>query len=179
VTQKQEDAFKEAFMRYYGQIHRHLHRLLGNKEEADDVAQLVFMRFHEHFAEVEPDKAKAWLYKTATRHGLNTLRGKKRFRRWQEKAKHQPMTPQDEQRPPEELLLEQDERAHVRATLSKLAPRDARILSLFFSGLKSYKEIAEEIDVQPGSVGTLLARAKRAFKKEYASSPHTPARRNP
>ena len=59
--------------------------------------------------------------------------------------------------------LERDEeRERVRKVLSRMPERSREILMLRYSGF-SYREIAGEVGVAPGSVGTLLARAERRF----------------
>jgi RNA polymerase sigma-70 factor (ECF subfamily) len=63
-------------------------------------------------------------------------------------------------------LLRAEERARVRAALARLSERQSQLLLLRHAGL-AYTEIAAIVDVAPGSVGTLLARAKRAFIAEY------------
>jgi RNA polymerase sigma-70 factor, ECF subfamily len=50
----------------------------------------------------------------------------------------------------------------VRAAIAELPERQGRLLLLRYAGL-SYVEIASALEVAPGSVGTLLARAERAF----------------
>jgi RNA polymerase sigma-70 factor (ECF subfamily) len=51
----------------------------------------------------------------------------------------------------------------VAAALSRLPPRDQRLLRLFFYEGKKYREIAAEVGVSVNSVGPLLARALDAF----------------
>jgi RNA polymerase sigma-70 factor (ECF subfamily) len=58
------------------------------------------------------------------------------------------------------------ERQQVQAALSAMKPRSAQILILRHSGL-SYAEIAAALNVGVNSVGTLLVRAEKEFKKQY------------
>ena len=66
----------------------------------------------------------------------------------------------------EETPAEQVERADrvamVRHALLQLSDRDRKLLLLREEGF-AYKELAEAIGVDPSSVGTLLARARRRF----------------
>lgn len=57
--------------------------------------------------------------------------------------------------------------------LAALAPRQTELLILRASGL-SYDELAAALELNPASVGTLLARAQRAFRKEYLNRYGTP-----
>jgi RNA polymerase sigma-70 factor (ECF subfamily) len=53
-----------------------------------------------------------------------------------------------------------------------MRPRAAQVLVLRHSGL-SYAEIAAAMNVAVGSVGTLLARAEKAFERHYRALEET------
>ena len=55
------------------------------------------------------------------------------------------------------------------AALAELPPQQAQLLMLRHAGL-SYKELALALDVAPTSIGTLLARAERAFEARYRAT---------
>ena len=57
----------------------------------------------------------------------------------------------------------------MRRALLHLPERQRDCLVLRAEGL-SYAEIAASVGVAPGSVGTILARAERAFKTEFLAS---------
>jgi RNA polymerase sigma-70 factor (ECF subfamily) len=57
-------------------------------------------------------------------------------------------------------------RAQVRQALQGMSPRAAQVLVLRQAGL-SYAELAAALEVAPGSVGTLLARAEREFAAQF------------
>ena len=67
---------------------------------------------------------------------------------------------------PEAAAVQSDERRRVRETLAQLDPQQAQLLVLRHAGL-AYKELAQALDVAPTSIGTLLARAERAFEARY------------
>jgi RNA polymerase sigma-70 factor (ECF subfamily) len=50
--------------------------------------------------------------------------------------------------------------------LAALKPRDARLLLLRSNGM-SYRELANTLGIQPGSVGSTLARAEQEFERRY------------
>jgi RNA polymerase sigma-70 factor, ECF subfamily len=50
--------------------------------------------------------------------------------------------------------------------LAAVAPRQGELLALRSQGL-SYDELASVLNLNPASVGTLLSRAQKAFRKEY------------
>ena len=54
----------------------------------------------------------------------------------------------------------------MRRALDRVPERDRHLLLLRAEGY-SYREIAAALQIQETSVGTLLARAKRAFRDNY------------
>jgi RNA polymerase sigma factor (sigma-70 family) len=54
----------------------------------------------------------------------------------------------------------------VRQVLAKMKPRSAKLLHLRYSGL-SYSELAEALQIAPGSVGKFLSRAEDEFERIY------------
>lgn len=67
---------------------------------------------------------------------------------------------------PEEAHAAAEERGQVRQVLATLQERQSELLILRSSGL-SYEELADALALNPASVGTLLARAQQAFRKEF------------
>lgn len=57
-------------------------------------------------------------------------------------------------------------RIEVEDILSYLPWKDQMLLKMRMAGL-SYAEIAEAMDISSGSVGTMLSRAMKKFRKEY------------
>lgn len=64
------------------------------------------------------------------------------------------------------MLEQTEERARVRQALGALKTDQVALILLRAEGL-SYAELAAALRLKQGSVGTLLARAEEAFRKEY------------
>jgi RNA polymerase sigma-70 factor (ECF subfamily) len=67
---------------------------------------------------------------------------------------------------PEEICAAGEEQERVRFVLTVLDSRQAELLLLRSHGL-SYDELAAALNLNVASIGTLLSRAERAFRKEY------------
>lgn len=157
-----ELAFARLFERYWEGVVRVLVRLLGDAEAAGDLAQDVFVQLLRR----PPDGSvplRAWLYRVAINLGYNALRAERRRRHREDAASA--LEALAGQTPAEEAGRA-EERDAVRRVLARLPERQRLCLALRAEGL-SYAEIAAALGVAPGSVGTLLARAERAFKAEY------------
>jgi RNA polymerase sigma-70 factor (ECF subfamily) len=61
------------------------------------------------------------------------------------------------------------EAIHVRATLSRLKPKQRAILALALGEGLSYEEIAEALGIPIGTVGSRLSAAREAFRKAWGN----------
>jgi RNA polymerase sigma-70 factor (ECF subfamily) len=165
----QESAtFDALFQQYWPRLCEMLFRLTGDLHEAEDLALEAFMRLYQRPPENEQNLA-GWLYRVATNLGLNALRARKRRLGYEAQAgAYSNFITADSGggQDPAQALEQSQERQRVRAVLASLKPRSATLLLLRYSDL-SYAEIAAALQIAPGSVGTLLARAEREFVKQY------------
>jgi len=161
----QQARFDDLFQEYWNRICRVIYQVVGDWDEAEDLAVDTFWRWYRHPPEHQ-DNPGGWLYRVATNLGLNALRARKRRQYYEEQAGVQELglAPVDTAAEAAQSL----EGQRVRAALARLKPRSAQLLILRHSG-QSYTEIAATIGVAPGSVGTLLARAEQEFETVFLS----------
>lgn len=153
--------YDRVFHELYPVLFRYLHRMTGDADAAEDAAQEAFVRLTEQ--SLPENEARPWLFTVATNLVRDRARKASRHRRLEP---HVPRT-----KPPTapDVSAERKERiAMVRTALEQLSERDQTMLLMREEGFK-YAEIAEAVDVAPGSVGTLLARAARRFEKTYTA----------
>lgn len=154
-------SFERLFSREYARVVAIAQRVLGDRGEAEDVAQEVFLAFHRRHA---PDAAyaSAWLHSAAVHRALNVVRGKRRRLRREATQVAVAATPVAD---PQEVVAVAETRREVRAALARLPARNSAVLALRYSGL-SYGEVAAALGVGVGQVGTMLRRAEAQFRKE-------------
>jgi RNA polymerase sigma-70 factor (ECF subfamily) len=163
------EAFERLFLRHYPRVYGVLCRLTGRPDEAEDLALEAFWRLWRQGNEFEGTAAEAWLYKVASNLGYNALRADGRRTNYESQAGLQELQEKEGYDPP--AAYERRERIEqVRETLRRMAPRQAQLLALRYSGL-SYRELADVIGVAPGSIGTLLARAEAEFETLFFGKP--------
>ena len=156
-----DQSFEALFAAEYGRVAGIANRVLADPQEAEDVAQEVFIDFHRlHSASAQ--YAPAWLHRAAAHAALNRLRG---ARRRQRREVAQAAEESDRTIDPQEMLEVSEDRRQVRQALARLAPKPAAVLVLRASGL-TYAEVAQALGVGIGQVGTLLRRAEAALRKE-------------
>lgn len=161
-----EEIFDSIFHTYWSKVRSLLAGLVGDADEAEDLALEVFWRLYKKPpADFDPQRLGGWIYRVATNLGYNALRAQKRRRHYEESAGierlEHTLTPN-----PAQELDKAEQRRHIRLALSQMKPRSAQILALRYSDL-SYAEIAAALNISPTSIGTLLARAEREFEKRY------------
>lgn len=168
-----EAGFEEFFLENFPGVFRLLFRVTGSRQEAEDLAQEAFLRLLRRLRTegdaVAPTDAVApiaWTYRVALNLAYNRLRDTGRRRRRLEELGAVLSDPGARPGGPDESLLRERERDEVRFVLGLLPERQARLLLLRNSGL-SYRQIAEVLEVAPGSIGTLLARAEGAFATRF------------
>jgi len=150
--------FDSIFDQHYPPLVRYCHRLTGDGDVAEDIAQESLVRLFDHQVRGSDAGTRAWLFKTATHLVRDRYRVQKNRVRL---LAENPVRPSEPESPV--LRLERAEaRDQARMALDSLASRDREILLMRYAGF-SYREIAEAIGVAATSIGTLLSRAERRF----------------
>ncbi|MGH2514882.1 MAG: RNA polymerase sigma factor [Ktedonobacterales bacterium] len=162
VNPHHDASFERLFRQYYGPVRQLLYRMLGD-EAADDIAQETFLALYNHPPQprMDEDTIRAWLFRVALNRGYNALRAR---RRGAANLAEMDTDVPDSALDPETETLRSEEREYVRAALAMLPERQAKLLLLRQQEGLKYAEIAAILDVAPGSIGTLLVRAERAFQ---------------
>ncbi len=171
------DRFEDTFRRSYPRLVGVAWRVLRDRAEAEDVAQETLARLADAAVLDRPDdEVDAWLTRVCLNRASNALRGRTRSAdRHDRSARLAPPPPPDD---PATAVADADERARVRDALAGLPHRQRAVLVLRHAGY-AYAEIAAAVEVAPGSVGTLLARAERAFRAAYTEPVAAPEAAHP
>jgi RNA polymerase sigma-70 factor, ECF subfamily len=159
-------AFDEVYARFGEMVYNLAARLAGNREEAADLAQEVFLRIYRHLGSFGGRSTlKTWVFRIAVNHCRDRL------------SRHVPMMQSiddgveeggvaiaDPARGPEELAVAADEGRRVTAGLARLPQvfREAVVLR-DLEGL-SYEEIAEVLRVRVGTVRSRIARGREQLR---------------
>ncbi len=153
-------SFEALFRLEYPRVIGIARRIVRDIEEAEDVAQDVFVSFYRKHP-ADAGYAPAWLHAAAAHTALNVIRSRERRGRRETAHAREVDVIVEPQRAAEVT----ETRAEVRAALARLDERSASLLSLRYSGL-SYDEIAAALGLRKSSIGTLLSRAEDAFRRE-------------
>ncbi len=155
--------FDATFDELYPPLVRYCHRLTGDGDVAEDVAQEALVRLFTHGVQGPVPALRVWVFKTATHLVRDRYRVEENRKRL---LQVNPVTPAPSESP-DRQLERMEERDRVRSALEALPERDREILLMRYEGF-SYKDVAEAVGVASTSVGTLLARAERRLAAALA-----------
>lgn len=150
--------------RHLGPVLALAFRMLGDRAEAEDVAQDAMLRLWRIADSWEPGRAKVstWLHRITANLCIDRLR-KKRGRNTEE------MPELADERPGVESQLQQtDQTEAIQHALAKLPTRQRLALTLKFLEERNNPDIAEIMDISVDAVESLIARGKRALASHLA-----------
>jgi len=152
--------FDAVFFAHYPRITRVIARIIVEPARAEELAVDAFWKLW-RTPQAHGEAALGWLHRTAIRLALDELRRRARRARYERLLQlgPQPQTPAD-------LFSATEEQGRVRRVLAALPAQQAEMLLLRSDGFQ-YDELARALSINPASVGTLLSRAREAFRKEY------------
>jgi RNA polymerase sigma factor (sigma-70 family) len=172
-----DDPFERAFHRRYGELYGLAYRVLGDRLEAEEIAQETFLRLTGAEVLDRPaDEIAAWLRRVCLNLAFNRARDERRARARLERVGQLELADAGaDGEEPERAFVRREEQAAVRRALAALPERQRECLLLRHSGC-SYAEIAASLGIAVGSVGVILARAERAFRESYRERENGPSR---
>lgn len=165
-----ESAFEELVGRHQQRVFRLLMRMMGNREEAEDVAQETFLSLHRHGRRFRAEaRFSTFVYRVAANAALNRRRSLGRSRARIDKLKVRteagddlPVSPRN----PEDATAGAELTARVREALQNLSPSLRMPVILYDIEGLSYGEIAKVLGIAEGTVKSRIHRARRALREE-------------
>ncbi|NOR20637.1 MAG: sigma-70 family RNA polymerase sigma factor [Xanthomonadales bacterium] len=135
------------------------YRILGNKDDAADATQVVFLKVFEHIADYDPEfKFFSWIYRIAINESLNQVKK----RRKQESLADSQASPW---RGPAEELDSARLSSRVQAALMQLNEDYRTVVVLKHISGCSYQQIGEILQLPEKTVKSRLYSARQLMKK--------------
>ena len=174
VRDGDQKAFAELVERYQHRLLAVMHHLVGNTEEAEDLAQEVFLRVYRNREKYSPTaKFATWLFKIANNLALNALRNRTRrvalsldtntansSGNW---PAQQLATSRDQ--PPTHRLQQRELEEVIRRALDELNERQRMAVILNKYEDMDYQEIAAVMGLSMKAVKSLLCRARMKLRQ--------------
>lgn len=172
IRKGDESGFEEIVKEHSGKLVGLAWRLVGSREDAEELAQEAFLRLHRSLPAFRGDSlVGTWLYRTTTRLAIDFLRRERIKRKVfffrQDNDSPDPVELASEPlRNPGRELQSQEAMQSLRRSLQKLSARQQAIFTLrHYEGLP-LKEIAAHLGLETGTVKAHLHRAVTQLRKD-------------
>jgi RNA polymerase sigma-70 factor (ECF subfamily) len=168
LSQDDTEAFGQLFLRYERTVLNLTWRLLGEREEAEDVKQEAFLRVLTKAEQFRGDCSfKTWILRIAHNLCCSALRRRQR-RPEVDPLDEMVLEPREEQvdANPEAHLLRRELAAQVQAALQALPEHHRAMIVLREMEGLTYDEIAEALGCTRNAVKVRLHRAREALRKK-------------
>ena len=158
-----ESRYNQWVREHYRFLLRSAWALTGSRAVAEDVVQDCFTSAWKHRKQLrDASLARAWLFQIMRRHALRHIA-----------PQPQSLDDDPEQATPDDGLSGLDDQLDVVKALTRIAPIHREVLVLFYFDDMPTAQMAEALDVAPGTVLSRLARAREALKAALRPSPAT------
>lgn len=165
-------AFEQLVRQYKGLVFKAAYRMMGNREDAEDQAQEVFLKIYRGISDLDdPTTLTTWIYRITMNTCLDALRKERRGGRMQplfgsDQDEGEKSIYQDQHTPtPEETVLSSEIRRCLEETLGQLDPSSRAILVLRDVEDRPYDEIAKVLGIGLSAVKMRIHRTRLAFRQ--------------
>jgi RNA polymerase sigma-70 factor, ECF subfamily len=177
LQQRDEKAFEEVVRRYQHKVYNLVYRMLGNREEAEDIAQEVFVTVFKSIDSFRGEaKFSTWLYRIAANHCKNRMKylGRRNYKSTSEldeateRELHQNGTIRSHNDAPDTVLEGLQLERIVQDGIATLEEEHRELIVLRDVEDLSYEEIGSITGLADGTVKSRLHRARMALKDYMA-----------
>ena len=173
-----ETAYRELLRRYERPVLSLIHRMVRDRELAEDLAQDTFVKVLNALDRYRPEfKFSSWIFKIAHNTALDWLRKRELPTLSLDGAPDavsadaqeatRPLVASDEPSPAD-FTAGNELRDQLEAAISLLRPEYATAVTLFHMEGLAYEEIAETMSLPLGTVKTFIHRARKELREHVA-----------
>ncbi len=154
-------AFTDLVERYKDLVFTLSLRLLGNREEAEEVSQDVFIKIYKALATFKGDsKLSTWIYRIAYNTALDRIKKNKRAQDHVEidQVRKMGLADMDDAL---DKMVQEEKRQLIHLSLAKLPAEDAGIITLFYFEEKNLLEMEKILKLSANTIKVKLFRARK------------------
>ena len=158
-----QNAFNLLYQKYSSLIYQKIFLMTKYEHIADELLQDIFLKIWSNRANINPDKSfKAWLYTIAQNVVYDYYRKLANDKKMQDYFIESFANLYSET---EDYLLNKERNAILNAALETLSPKRREIFKLCKFEDKSYKEVADILQISPSTVSNQLVAAIKSIKE--------------
>ena len=172
VLKGDQNAYADIVNLYQHKLYQICYRMLGNKQEAEDIAQEAFVRAYINLHSYDQKrKFSTWLYRIATNLCIDRIRKKKPdYYLDAEVAGTDGLDMYSQiaanERLPEDVVTDMELQERIQYEISRLPDKYRSVIVLKYIEELSLQEISEILDMPLGTVKTRIHRGREALRKQ-------------
>lgn len=160
-----QKAFTLLYNLHYNSIYNNIYRITKDKELAEDLCQDAFTRAFTKLDKYTTQLSfEMWLKTIATNITIDFLRKHSKISNSTVDAEDELKNRSSTEDGPEEMLIEKEKREIFNENVKKLGNRMRTVVSMRYNDGLSYKEIAEELKINVGTVKSYISKATNKVK---------------
>jgi RNA polymerase sigma-70 factor (ECF subfamily) len=170
-----ESAYGELLERFRRPVFSLIYRMIGDREQAEDLAQESFVKAFNNLDSYNPSyRFSSWLFKIANNHAIDHLRRARLSTVSIHGSPHAASAEREEEtrivlesrdESPEQEMLALELGSEIEQAIGQLRPEYRTAVILRHIENRPYEEIAEIMDVPIGTVKTFLHRARAELRE--------------
>ena len=167
VLKGEQNAFAELVTRYQNYVFTLTLRLIKSREDAEEVAQDVFVKAYRSLADFRGEsKFSTWLYTITNTTSITFLRKKKLEVHSLDNEKVFEMAESKDSGFRANTIEQKSRVGMVTKAIALLSPADAEIITLFYKVEQSLDEIGKILGLETNTVKVRLHRARTRLKEK-------------
>ena len=165
VLQGEQHAYADLVNRYQGYVFTLVLRMIKTREDAEEVAQDVFIKAYRSLADFRGEsKFSTWLYTIANTTSITFLRKKKLEVHSLDNEKVFEVADSKDSGFRANMVEQKSRVNMVNEAISMLSRDDAEIITLFYKAEQNLEEIGRILGLEPNTVKVRLHRARTRLK---------------
>jgi RNA polymerase sigma-70 factor (ECF subfamily) len=169
ARRREPGAFEALVRRHQGPLYNFCLRMLGQAEDAADVAQETFVQLYSHLGRLDEREPLApWLFRVARNRCIDVIRRRRTVPLTLTDDSGGPLNafePADDEPLPDELAERADLQRLLASAIASLPPTYSEVVALRYAGDRSFAEIAQILDCDEGAARVRFHRAKGLLRR--------------
>jgi len=157
-----KEMYREVIRRYEDKLSRYLSKFSNNKDDIEDILQIVFIKVYKNLYGFDINKKfSSWIYRIAHNEAVNHLKKVKGIRIALDDVEYKLIDEKaDIKKETDNMFLKKD----IENVISSMNVKYRDPLVLFFFEDMTYEEISDVLRIPKNTVGTLIMRGKKLIK---------------
>jgi RNA polymerase sigma-70 factor, ECF subfamily len=160
-------AFRKLVSLYDSRVLKTAYKMLGNRQDAEDVYQEVFLRVYSSLNKFRFQSAfETWLYRIVVNTAINYRKTRNRYLNamWIPDSRDESWNPEDGTPLADEMMITRETGVQIQKMVDKLTLYQRTVFILRFYQDFKIREIAEIVECSEGTIKNTLFRITRKMK---------------